>query len=225
MMPTHHLTDALLLAHSAGQLPEAFNLVVAAHLSLCTPCRLQAEAFDALGGAMLERCSPVPMDANALDRAMARMASEIAGPQAPLRPAADGGRSEAGPEAMAFPACLRDYVGGDLAAVRWRPVGMGVRQAILPTARGATARLLFIPAGAAMPDHGHRGLELTLVLKGTFTDGIDRFGPGDVEIADEGLQHTPRVDPTGDCICLTATDAPLRFNSLMARMAQPFLRI
>ena len=35
-----------------------------------------------------------------------------------------------------FPAPLRDYVGGDLAAVNWRPVGMGVRQAILPTARG-----------------------------------------------------------------------------------------
>jgi putative transcriptional regulator len=28
-----------------------------------------------------------------------------------------------------------------------------------------------------------------------------------------------------DCICLSATDARLRFNSLLPRLAQPFLRI
>jgi len=28
----HHLTDALLMAYSAGTLPEAFNLTIAAHL-------------------------------------------------------------------------------------------------------------------------------------------------------------------------------------------------
>jgi putative transcriptional regulator len=28
-----------------------------------------------------------------------------------------------------------------------------------------------------------------------------------------------------DCICLAATDAPLRFNKLIPRMAQPFFRI
>ncbi len=32
--------------------------------------------------------------------------------------------------------------------VKWRStIGMGVRQAILPTARDASARLLYIPAG------------------------------------------------------------------------------
>ena len=31
----HHLSDQLLMAYAAGQLPEAFNLVVATHVSLC----------------------------------------------------------------------------------------------------------------------------------------------------------------------------------------------
>ena len=82
------------------------------------------------------------------------------------------------------PAPLLDYIGGGLADVKWRSLGMGVRQAILPTSKGATARLLYIPAGQAVPDHGHRGTELTLVLQGAFRDATDRFGPGDVEIAD-----------------------------------------
>jgi putative transcriptional regulator len=124
-----------------------------------------------------------------------------------------------------LPGPLRDYVGGDLESVRWRPIGMGVKQAILPTAKDATARLLYIPAGAAVPDHGHRGTELTLVLRGAFADETARFGPGDIEVANEAMDHMPVADIGADCICLAATDAPLRFRALMPRLAQPFLRI
>ena len=98
-------------------------------------------------------------------------------------------------------------------------------RAILPTQGGATARLLYIPAGAAVPDHGHNGTELTLVLRGAFEDEVDHFGPGDIEVANEDLDHTPIADIGEDCICLAATDAPLRFNSWLPRIAQPFLRI
>jgi putative transcriptional regulator len=102
---------------------------------------------------------------------------------------------------------------------------MGVRQAILPTSDSATARLLYIPAGAAVPDHGHKGTELTLVLQGAFSDATDRFGRGDLEIADEDLEHTPVAEAGQDCICLAATDAPLRFTGLIPRMLQPIFRI
>ena len=40
---THHLTDALLMAYSAGTLPEAFNLAVATHVSMCDACRAAAD--------------------------------------------------------------------------------------------------------------------------------------------------------------------------------------
>ena len=76
-----------------------------------------------------------------------------------------------------------------------------------------------------MPDHGHRGIELTLVLQGAFRDETDRFARGDVEIADEALVHTPTAEEGDPCICLAVTDAPLRFNSLIPRMLQPFLKI
>ena len=62
-------------------------------------------------------------------------------------------------------------------------------------------------------------MELTLVLQGAFRDAEDRFGPGDVEIADEELEHTPVAEAGADCICLAATDAPLRFNRLIPRLA------
>jgi putative transcriptional regulator len=76
-----------------------------------------------------------------------------------------------------------------------------------------------------VPNHGHRGIELTLVLQGAFVDDGGRFARGDIEIADEELDHTPVADDAEDCICLAATDAPLRFSSWVPRLAQPFLRI
>ena len=213
----HHLTDDLLMGYAAGALPEAFSLVVAAHVSMCDECRARLWAFDTLGGALLEGASPDGMSQDSLGQTLARIKSNPeAGPAAPERRVVTTG---------VFPAPLRDYVGGDLADVRWRPVGMGVKQAILHTARSATARLLYIPAGAAVPDHGHRGTELTLVLQGAFSDETDHFGAGDIEIANEDLNHTPVAGIEADCICLAATDAPLRFNSLIPRLAQPFLRI
>jgi putative transcriptional regulator len=209
----HHLSDELLMAYAAGELPEAFSLVVATHLSMCDDCRAQAEAFEAVGGAVVEE-GFAAMDETALEACLSRLDGL---PPAPRR-AAPRRRG-------VLPGPLADYVGGDLAAVKWKPVGKGVRQAILRTDRAATARLLYIPAGVAVPDHGHRGLEMTLVLQGAFADETGRFGPGDVEIADGDLEHVPVAEAGADCICLAATDAPLRFKALVPRLAQPFMRI
>lgn len=209
----HHLTDALLMAYSAGSLPEAFNLTVAAHLSMCDECRARAGAFDTVGGALMEETTEAEMSKGSMAAALARAKATPAEPRVQPR---KGG---------VLPAPIQAYIGGDLDAVTWRPVGMGVKQAILPTEKGATASLLYIPAGAAVPDHGHRGTELTLVLQGAFTDATDHFGAGDIEVANEELDHTPVADIGADCICLAATDAPLRFRGLMPRIAQPFLRI
>ncbi|MRU15215.1 transcriptional regulator [Roseovarius sp. A21] len=209
----HHLTDALLMAYSAGNLPEAFNLTVAAHVSMCDECRARLGAFDSLGGVLVEETEAVEMSSGSLNAVMERLKEPVEGPKMQNK------------NKGILPSPLQDYIGGDLDSVRWRSVGMGVKQAILPTSRDATARLLFIPAGAAVPDHGHRGTELTLVLKGAFADEVDHFGPGDIEVANEDLNHTPVADIGEDCICLAATDAPLKFKGLIPRLAQPFLRI
>ena len=100
-----------------------------------------------------------------------------------------------------------------------------MNHAVLKTSAKATVRLLQIPAGAAMPDHGHCGTELTLVLKGAFRDDDGHFGRGDIEIANEDLHHTPIAEDGEDCICLAATDAPLRFRGLIPRIVQPFVGI
>lgn len=210
---THHISDEMLIAYSAGTLPEAFALVVAAHVSMCDACRATLCAFDAVGGVVLERCAAAKISDGCLEATLARIArGDTPAPRACCKDAV-------------LPAPVVDYVGGGLDAVRWRSIGGGVKQAILRTDRAATARLIYIPAGNAVPDHGHRGAELTLVLQGAFRDETDRFAPGDVETATEDLTHKPVAEAGQACICLAATDAPLRFRSLLPRLVQPLFRI
>jgi len=215
----HHPGAALLTAYAAGTLPEAFSLVVAAHLSICDACRAEVMALESVGGAMLEIEEAAALAADAHAKVMAAL--DVDAPEADP-PAAPAG---ADLPCDVLPAPLRALVGGGIEAVKWKPVGMGVAQAVLVSRPSGTARLLRIPAGAAMPDHGHRGMELTMVLSGAFEDGPQRFGRGDVEVADESLEHTPVADVGEDCICLAATDARLRFRGWLPRLAQPFLGI
>jgi putative transcriptional regulator len=207
----HHLSDALLMSYAGGGLNEAFSLVVASHVEMCDDCRARLGGFEAVGGSLLDADTTVnDVDLDATFALIDAGSPESAQPQR---------------QKGIFPTVLQDYVGGDLSAVKWRSIGMGVRQAILPTSKDASVRLLYIPAGKAVPDHGHRGTELTLVLQGAFSDEFDRFGTGDLEIATEEDEHTPVAETGLDCICLAATDAPLKFNGLIQRLAQPFLRI
>ena len=209
----HHLPERTLMAYAAGTLPEAFNLIVASHVSLCDDCRATVESFDALGGALLNDAHQSAVSAASLEATLARL--DAAPTPEPVARRATG----------VLPAPLQDYVGGDLEAVRWRSVGMGVKQAVLPTSSQAKARLLLIPAGASMPDHSHTGTEMTLVLQGAFDDEDGHFARGDVDVANEAVTHTPVACTGQDCICLAVTEAPLRFTSWLPRVLQRFVGI
>lgn len=212
----HHLTEPLLMGYAAGTLPEAFSLVVATHITMCDTCRAALAEYDAVGGEVMLDSEPVDVAEDALAATLAL----IDNGQISTKPAVP-----ARTQNSVFPGPLQDYVNGDLDSLKWRKVGGGVSQLVLNTSEDASVRLLRIPAGTAVPDHGHRGTELTLVLQGAFTDEEDRFGAGDVEVANEDLHHTPVAEAGMDCICLAATDAPLRFNGLVPRIAQRFIGI
>ena len=203
------------MGYAAGTLPEAFSLVVATHISMCDDCRAALAEYDAVGGEVMLDSDPVTVAEDALAATMALIEDGFgADKPAPARA-----------QNALFPGPLQDYVDGDIDNLKWRKVGGGVSQLVLKTSRDASVRLLRIPGGTAMPDHGHRGTELTLVLQGAFTDEHDRFGSGDVEVANEDMHHMPVAEAGMDCICLAASDAPLRFNGIMPRLAQRFIGI
>ena len=85
--------------------------------------------------------------------------------------------------------------------------------------------LLRTAPGRSVPMHTHGGNELTLILQGAYRDAIGQFGPGDVADLDEDVEHQPVTLPGVPCICVAATDAPLRFSGWMARLLQPLFKL
>ncbi|MEM9754924.1 MAG: cupin domain-containing protein, partial [Pseudomonadota bacterium] len=67
--------------------------------------------------------------------------------------------------------------------------------------------------------------EMTLVLQGAYRDEDGRYGRGDIEVAGEDVHHTPVAEDGDPCICLIATNAKLKFEGLLPRIAQPFIGI
>lgn len=206
----HHIPDALLNAYASGNLPHSFALVVAAHVSLCLECRASLEAHHAVGGAVLET-------GDSADISESLKADIFAQLDAPVTVKPTYARSGA------YPGPIMEALKGK--QPKWKSVGLGVRQSILSADEEGSVRLLYIPPGQAMPDHSHNGLEMTLVLQGSFSDETGHFGTGDIEIADSDLEHTPIAGEGEACICLAATDAPLQFSAFLPRLLQPLFRI
>ena len=216
MTREQHIGDDLLLAYGAGTLDEATSLLVATHLALCPACRNDLHLAESIGGALLD-CAEA-------DFSPAETVPEFdSGDEAGLRDSVDAPDPRASSGSFVLPRPLRDYAGGDAADLRWRAVGGGIRQFPLSLrGEGSVARLLSIPAGKGVPDHGHRGFEATLVLAGAFYDRGLWYRRGDVSTADEAVVHRPVAGPEEDCICLAVTDARLHFLSPIPRLLQPF---
>ncbi|MBN7756357.1 cupin domain-containing protein [Nitratireductor aquimarinus] len=227
----HHISEELLLDYATGQLSEGWRIAVATHLALCPSCRRRLAVMEMTGGALIAE----PVDEEATQEAASdesasweslrkRLAADRAHTPDAERPVKAKASSQAGQTVLPEP--LRSYVGGDVDTVKWRPLGRGAYHLPIETDDGtARVRLLRIPAGKPVPEHGHRGRELTLVLSGSFHDGDDLFARGDFEEADETLQHQPIATEGEDCICLAVTDAPLKFRSWLVRAVQPIIGI
>jgi putative transcriptional regulator len=137
---------------------------------------------------------------------------------------ADDGRHPNAPRDDIFPAPIADLVGGGLESVRWKSVLPGLKESKFRSVGDAEVSLLWIKPGRVMPSHTHDGTEVTLVLKGGFTDSSGHYGRGDIAIADGDVDHRPRADEGEDCICFVVNDAPLRLTGRVGRLIQRFMQ-
>lgn len=211
----HHFDDATLLAHAAGTLVPGMTLLVACHLEHCDQCRERLAQAEAVGGALLDLLSPVAL---ASKDALARVLKQV-----DAEPAVEVPSPATTPDADMPVALARRLSGRRLDELDWRTLAPGVRQVDLHLGGPGATRLLRIAPGVSVPHHSHRGNELTLVLRGSYNDELGRFRAGDVADLDDQVAHQPLNDTDEDCICLIATDAPLRFSGLVGRLVQPFI--
>ena len=219
----HHLDDTTLLRYASGDLDEAFTVIVASHIAMCETCRRAVRTAEEIGGSFLHGEETAEMSVRAFERVMRRVEQDGQPVSAPAAPAAAPYSANDGN----VPLPLRRYIGNRLEEIPWRRVAPNVRRhAIgLESSTASSLYMLYIEPGKAVPEHGHSGMEMTLVLSGAYRDDLGRFGPGDIADLDEHVEHQPKVEPDLPCICLVATEAPTRFKGVFSRLLQPLVRI
>jgi len=211
----HHLDEATLMSYAAGSLSQGMALVVACHLSMCKSCSQRLQKHNAIGGALLEHIAPANIQKNALDNILDKLddTAESTLFEKPQKPA--------NKLLSDIPYPLTDYIEDELNSLPWKKLGNSVAYYDIPCGSTGLSRLLRINPGCALLPHSHSGNELTLVLKGSFCDDLGRFNVGDIADLDHEVEHQPLVDSNTQCICLVATDAPLKFSTMLGKIIQP----
>lgn len=215
---SHHPTDETLLRYVGGGYDTGYNLVLATHLSVCTKCQKTVEMQQSIGGHVLETEKPANMSISAAELLRKVDVPAIESP----KPIGAGYSEKHG---FKVPAILNSYVDGDFDALKWQSLSPNIKQAVLTVDGKASARLLWMKPGKAVPAHGHSGEELTMVLSGGYYDGDEAYTKGDLHSADHKSPHMPTAMEGEPCIVLAATDSPLEFRSVIPRLLQPLFKI
>jgi putative transcriptional regulator len=210
----HHPPEEILTDHAMGRLKRGQGLVVEAHLAHCPACRAEVERMEAVGGALLEDLAPAELEPDALSRMLAR----IDAPDPPTPPAAKA-PPPAGLEGIGLEDILADL---PIGRRRWLAPGVWMRPLLAERGGESNTYLLRGGAGMQLLHHGHTGVELTCILKGAYADDTGRYGAGDFQFADQGLEHQPVAEPDGECICLISAEGPAQMDGLIGRLMQSF---
>ena len=199
--------DALMARYVAGSLPEPARVLVHSHLEMKRDNRSLVKSLELLAGEALEIAPEASIDDR--DRRLAAIfasASPVAEPPAGARP-----------EHALFPRAMRDFVGFEVEDVPWRRRLPGLKEYSLDM-DGCEVSLMWIRPGRALPAHTHKGMELILVLDGAFQDERGRFGPGDISIADETVDHRPVAEKDRPCIAFAVSDGPVTLTGSFRQM-------
>jgi putative transcriptional regulator len=190
--------QALLLDYAAGSLPRGPAMVVSAHLALQPQAREFTRMYDAAGGMLLDAIDPVEIAQPVwLEKEVSRDYSNHA-----LRKSGD----------------MADIM-SSLEQGCWRRNLAGMVMIPLPA---SDTELLKLEAGRKVPEHGHSGLEVTLVLSGALEEGSKIYRRGDLLVHDEDSEHQPGAAKGGDCICLIAQTGAVRLKGPLGWLINHF---
>jgi len=102
---------------------------------------------------------------------------------------------------------------------KWRHLGKLSRAAIDLDEGRLHTHLLYIHPDSNLPRHSHKGFEMTLLLQGQFSDGINNYHVGDFIMLDSHHQHQPTT--LSGCLCMTVVSDQLQFSQGWSKLLNP----
>ena len=214
---SHHLSDETLLDYANGSLSSSMETLVACHLTVCSHCRERSLIADDVGGELLINNNPAAVKVSAVD-VLRRAHSE---------PAICASKTQNPIGDTSVPRPLGRLLPGPVESLSWRNIAPGIKQYSLserPLKEGAF-KLLRLEPGVTLSQHSHNERELTYVVRGSYRDELGQYRAGDIADLDDHIEHRPVVDSDEVCIALIATDAPVKYSTVLGKIMQPFVGI
>jgi putative transcriptional regulator len=212
-MLQHHPDTELLVDYAAGSLGFGPSLCVAVHLGDCPVCQSRVNDLTLLGAELVAQLEPVAVSDGLLDTILADLDGS---PAPPARVQAVAG----------VPQPLSKLIPHGLNAMPWKRLTPALQAVVLGVGDADNqVALIRMKPGGTIPEHRHKGSELTVVLKGGFSDRSGSYKRGDFMALGEDDIHRPIAHQNEDCICLAAQNAPLQFTGFWSKLVNPFMAI
>lgn len=231
-----HPSDEQLLKFAEGGLSATESILVSAHCDLCAECRRKVSLFvDNLSADTFEEVTSL---GDSIHRDFISMFESITGDgfqprHKATRKCDDGGLAPIpkgtldtsslgiieleGRTFVLPPTLLRfaDRLG------EWTHLVGKIWQAQVEIGGGYLAQFIYMEKGGSVPEHTHKGTEMTLVIDGEFSDGLDVYQNGDfISLTDKHV-HSPVSNVDEGCLVFSIIDQPLYFTSGWAKLINP----
>ena len=215
----HHPDPATLMSYMSGSLPSNFSILVSSHLEKCSECSKNAHIGAEMGGFVLDKINEEKISEGAYDKFLS-FAKTIKHKTPSTPKSLDNDISN-------IPSVLQKYIGLEIRNIKWKFIAPGIKKHEVGIDKETNSYLtiLKINPKKKIPEHGHTGNEITLVIEGSFKDEHGQYSPGDISEHDESTHHQPVVSSKNPCICIIATDGPMIFHNFFANLFQRFIRI
>lgn len=244
-----HPSDTSLINFANGDLPFAEGLMVSSHCDYCVECQhkletyteqlaekhlsvkpLQVHSEDVMNGDAVSACFSqtgneqiTVNDVN--DDSFLSMFDSIVSTGSEHKPPLGFSRYDAQKQYIQLegkqfhvPETLRKYAE---AMGAWSHLIGKVWQAPVDIGGGILAQFIYMEKGGGVPEHTHKGNEFTLVLDGSFEDGLSTYETGDFIALTAQQTHTPVSSADEGCLVFSIVDKPLHFTSGWAKFINP----
>lgn len=239
-MINHHPTDCTLVKFSEGTLGPSDSLVVSAHCDMCSKCQDKVDAF--IENLALKVFDDKKTD-NTVSQSLVDMFGAITSNQRDLQNAGSNPSHSMHLDAIQYE--LQKYTVSEfndgrylvldgrrfelpdtlcrynVKASEWSKLVGKLWQSQVEIGGGYLAQFIYMEKGGSVPEHTHRGNELTLVIDGEFSDGLNKYETGDFIALNSKHKHVPSTQSNEGCLVFSIIDQPLHFTSGWAKLVNP----
>ncbi len=219
-MIKHHPSQELLASYVEAELPVSLSAAIAMHVEMCPVCAEKvATITDERAEISFEVASGKPTDSKleneAIDLDLDAMISAIT--------ASDDIEQSKTPEQKTISIKGKNIVLpraiSNIPTTSWSNIGKLSRARLALDEGKVRSSLLNIEPGGSVPEHTHKGYELTLLLSGSFKDDMGEYVAGDFIMLDGEHTHQP-VSEKG-CLCFTVSDDAQHFTQGINKLLNP----